>query len=93
MMADPQTRRADSLTAAFLAANLDARHVGDGVIVVGADEAVLVNVSDDGRHVDVARIVRDADGSPVDSVEYLDGASARNVAAVIRAVAVALALA
>jgi hypothetical protein len=92
MMTDPQTRRADSLATLIARDVAPASHVGEGVIVVGADESVIVNVSDDGRSVDVARIVRDADGAPVDSVEYLEGASARNVAALLRAVSIAVAL-
>jgi hypothetical protein len=79
---------ASRLTHTFTLAYLDARYVGDGVILFNED--VIVNVSDDGKNVDVARIVRDEDEAPVDSVEYLTEGSARNGKRIMRAVLAAL---
>lgn len=69
-----------------------ARYVGDGVIVVGEEEEVIVNVSEDGKHVDVAYIVRDVDGAPTDSIECLENGSARNGKRIVRAVLFALSI-
>ncbi len=87
----PQDTAADTLVAFLAAARIDARHVGDGAVLVEGDD-VVASVSADGRTVDVALIIRDEDGAPVDEEEYGDALPLRDLRAVRDAVIAACAV-
>jgi hypothetical protein len=87
----PQDTAADALVTFLTAAYLDARHVGDGAVLVEGDD-VVANVSADGLTVDVALIVRDEDGAPVDEKGYGDALPLTDLDAVRDAIVLACAV-